>query len=271
MAIAHERFIEVFRLAALQAGAVARYLQGKVGRERKAGQGSPEAEALTAVDLATQDVILHQLRAHLPDVAVDAEEDTPLVDAFDPPAHDRSLVVIDPIDGTLNYSRGSRDYAVMGALIEDGLYRAAVIYFPEYEALYAAARGGGATVERAGERARAVRVADLPDRVLVSPRVGDGAERRLSRHATEIVVSRCSAVDASAPVLGRAKAAVSEARADRRRAIGFLITEEAGGFTLFGDLPWEGRDPELLPADAGPTITAADPQLAWSIREALRY
>ena len=76
------RFIEVFRLCALQAGSVARYLQGKVTVEQKAGQGSPEAAALTAVDLATQDVILQALAAALPELAVDAEEDVAALDAL---------------------------------------------------------------------------------------------------------------------------------------------------------------------------------------------
>jgi hypothetical protein len=45
-------FVDSFRLAAVQAGAVARHLQGKVRSERKAGP-SAEAEALTAVELVT--------------------------------------------------------------------------------------------------------------------------------------------------------------------------------------------------------------------------
>src|SRR5688572_7819916 len=112
-------FIDAFSLAARQAGAVARRLQGEV-RLRQKGGSTPESAALTAVDLATQDVILLALRRALPDVAVDAEEDTETVALFEPAAPGRALVVIDPVDGTLNYSAGSTDYAVMGSLVADG-------------------------------------------------------------------------------------------------------------------------------------------------------
>jgi len=143
-----ERFVEVFRLAALQAGQVARYLQGQVQNQEKAGETTAESAALTAVDLAAQDVILHQLWAEAPELRVDAEEDTELVSRFASAASDAPLVVIDPVDGTLNYTLGSQDYAVMGALLVRGFYEAAVVAFPAHGELYSAIRGAGAWVER---------------------------------------------------------------------------------------------------------------------------
>src|SRR5688572_24641297 len=111
-----ERFVEVFRVAALQAGQVARYLQGQVQKHEKPGEVTAESAALTAVDLAAQDVILHQLWAAEPRLRIDAEEDTELVSRFQDAPEDAPLVVIDPVDGTLNYTLGSQDYAVMGSL-----------------------------------------------------------------------------------------------------------------------------------------------------------
>lgn len=269
MAVDPGRFVEVLRLGALQAGAVARHLRGKVPRESKDAPGSAEAEALTAVDLATQDVLLHLLRDTMPEVALDTEEDTEAVRLFPPYDPARSLVVLDPVDGTLNYTLGSDEYAVMGALLEYGLFRAAVIYFPEHRTMCWAVRGEGCFVERDGRGAERVGVDRARDTILVTPGVDEAARAALAARAGDVEVSHCSAVDASAPAIGRAKASVSEGRADRRRAIGLFLTLEAGGCVLFGDRPWSGEDPELLPLDASPTIAAANAELARAVRLAV--
>lgn len=257
-----EHFVEVFRLAALQAGQVARYLQGQVEKREKAGELSAESAALTAVDLATQDVILHQLWAAAPHIRVDAEEDTELVARFHDAPSDAPLVVIDPVDGTLNYTLGSQDYAVMGALIVAGFYEAAVVEFPAHGELYAAIRGQGAWIERTLGVREPLAPPPPHDRVLVSPRVPDAAQARLRSAYSEVTVSRCSAVDACIVALGRGRAAVSEGRSDRRRAVGYLISAECGGVTWHGDRPWLYEDPETLPASSAPSITADSPDTA---------
>jgi len=265
-----ERFVEVFRLAALQAGQVARYLQGQVDKREKAGELSAESAALTAVDLATQDVILHQLWAAAPHIRVDAEEDTELVARFHDAPSDAPLVVIDPVDGTLNYTLGSQDYAVMGALIIAGFYEAAVVAFPAHGELYSAIRGQGVWVERA-LGAREPLVAPPPhERVLVAPHVPDAVRQRLAAVYPDVTVSRCSAVDACVVALGRGRAAVSEGRSDRRRAVGYLISAECGGVTWHGDRPWQGEDPDTLPESSAPSITADSPDTARRVLDLVR-
>lgn len=164
----HE-FVRTFRLVALQAGAVARHLQGKVKAERK-GSGTPESDALTAVDLATQDVILHLLHDRMPEVAMDAEEDTPALSLFERPDPQAALVVVDPVDGTLNYIRRSDDYAVMGALLREQRYTAAVIYFPAYGTCYWAVDGTGCFSVNAAGREELRKVGEAPARILHAPR-----------------------------------------------------------------------------------------------------
>jgi myo-inositol-1(or 4)-monophosphatase len=265
-----EHFVEVFRVAALQAGAVAAYLQGKVQLQSKSAEKTPEAQALTVVDLATQDVILHQLLAAAPHVAIDAEEDTELVQRFRTSTSGAPLVVIDPVDGTLNYARGSQDYAVMGALIVDGFFRASVVAFPALGLLYSAVRGGGCYVERADAHRAVVKAVVAPDVALVSPRVSADVQRRLAENFQEVQVSRCSAVDSSIAALGRARLAVAEGRSDRRRAIGYLLSAEAGGVTYHADRPWSGEDPELLPSNLEPSITASNATLALRALDLVR-
>lgn len=91
---------------------------------------------------------------------------------------------------------------------------------------------------------------ELPDAILVSPRVSPRWIARLGSLAHSVEVSRCSAVDASAPAIGRARGEIARGRADRRRAIGLLLTREAGGHVLFGERVWRGEDPAGLPVSA---------------------
>jgi fructose-1,6-bisphosphatase/inositol monophosphatase family enzyme len=262
------RFIEVFGLAARQAGHVARYLQDEISLHRKTGEKSPEGEALTAVDLAAQDVILSLLYSAFPESAVDTEEDTDMVNRFPSYSPGKPLIVVDPIDGTLNYSRGSREYAVMGALLEKDVFQAVLINFPAFHEIYRAERGAGCRKENTS-RSGPLKIGSLPRRVRVTPGVPEKHRSVLQEIGYEVVVSRCSAVDASAPVTGKAAAALSLGRPSRRRAIGYLLTTEAGGAVRIGDRWWNGEDPLSLPAENQVTVVAGDRGTAEQIAEAL--
>lgn len=264
-----EAFIEVFRVAALQAGAVAHHLQGEVRVHQKPHESGPESAALTAVDLATQDVILHQLLVSAPHVALDAEEQTELVSRFSRADSAASLIVLDPIDGTLNYTRGSEDYAVMGALITQGRYEAALVYFPEHEEMFWAIRGAGCMRQCRGAEATRVSPLNTPDRVMAAVTLDQEQQRRLSGQFSEVVTSRCSAVDASVCATGRARASVAAGRSDRRRAIGYLLSTEAGGVVYHGAQRWHGEDPELLPGTLAPSIVANSESTARGIFQCL--
>ncbi len=54
------------------------------------------------------------------------------------------LWVVDPIDGTLNFVHGMRYWCVSIAFVEHGVRRAAAIYDPSQDELFAAAAGAGA-------------------------------------------------------------------------------------------------------------------------------
>ena len=61
----------------------------------------------------------------------------------------RSLIVVDPIDGTRAFVIGDPRWAVSAALIVDGRPIAGVVHAPALDETYAAARGGGATINGA--------------------------------------------------------------------------------------------------------------------------
>lgn len=265
-----EQFIEVFRLAALQAGSLARRLQGKILPQTKKNFTTPEGAALTAVDLAAQDVMLQLLHEAFPEASIDAEEETDTARLFPPIQKDRPLIIVDPIDGTLNYSRGSVDYGIMGAWFSEGLYRAALIHFPASRELYWAVRDGGCWRQREWEKPAPFNHGSLPPRVLITPSVDKTWSSRLRLAGFEVSVSRCSAVDSSAPATRRAAAAVSPGRPCRRRAIGFLLTTEAGGVVKRGERVWQGEDPLSFPTGRGPNVVAGSSELAEKIGEVLK-
>lgn len=268
-----DRFLRAAAVASRQAGHVARYLQGRVENLGKSAHGTPESEALTAVDLACQDVFLELVRRELPDAAVDAEEDTALAMSAPAEGPGRPLVVLDPVDGTLSYLKGSDDWAVMSGLIEDGYFAAVHLEFPSLDRTVWAARGRGCWIREGAAAERRVVLGDpdlaLPRRVLCGawfPKPGADA---LVGLGLEVVRSRCSAVDATAPILGRGCGAITRYRVDRRHAIGLVASLEAGAHVRVGDRVWAGEDPATLPDDGRPTVLAVDARDAEAWQSAL--
>ena len=104
--------------------------------ETKIG-GSP----VTAADLAADSLLKRRLRGALPEAGWLSEE---TVDDFERLGR-RSLIVVDPIDGTRAFVIGDSRWAVSAALIVDGRPIAGVVHAPALNETYAAARGGGAT------------------------------------------------------------------------------------------------------------------------------
>jgi len=102
----------------------------------KAG-GSPVSDA----DLAADSLLKRRLREALPDAGWLSEE---TVDDFERLSR-RSLIIVDPIDGTRAFVIGDPRWAVSVALIVDERPIAGVVYAPALDETYAAARGAGAS------------------------------------------------------------------------------------------------------------------------------
>ena len=94
----------------------------------------------TDADLAAQAAIVERIRSREPQAAILAEEN------IQPPAGATSIWVIDPLDGTTNYSRHIPVFSVSIALVRDGRPVLGVIYDPLQDDLFAAEAGRGATL-----------------------------------------------------------------------------------------------------------------------------
>lgn len=133
-------------------------------RFRELEHGTPIARTaksrgnyVTEADLAAEMMILELLRSEFPDIAVLSEETASTAENWD-----RGwLWVVDPIDGTSNFSRGIPSFAVNIALCHDGEPVLGLTHQPVTGAEFFATAGGGLFVN--GERAAVSPVTELSE------------------------------------------------------------------------------------------------------------
>lgn len=119
--------------------------RGDVGEMESKGRGN----FLTEVDLAVERAVIETLREEYPDHAVLSEETSSEVEAWE-----RGwLWVVDPIDGTHNYSMGNPNFCFNIALCRDGEPVLGLTYAPVTREEFFAVKSGGLTVN--GRPARA--------------------------------------------------------------------------------------------------------------------
>lgn len=100
-------------------------------------------ELVTDVDRQCQQIIIDHIRRRFPDHGFLAEEasDAPLL-KIPPTGEDNIWWVIDPIDGTRNFSRGGEHYAVSVAALHNGNSIIGAIYVPASETMFSASWNG---------------------------------------------------------------------------------------------------------------------------------
>ncbi len=99
---------------------------------------STNTDIVTEVDLASEKLIIDNIRKHYPDHSILSEEDG---------LHDISsdyMWVIDPLDGTTNYFYGYPIFAVSIALKHKDETLLGVVYVPKLNELFYAVKGQGA-------------------------------------------------------------------------------------------------------------------------------
>ena len=190
------------------------------------------ANFATAADHAAEAAVLKALRAHDDTIPILSEEsaDKRLRTA-------ERLWVVDPIDGTLNFSRGIPYYAVVIAYVEDGRTRAAAIHSPRTAETFVAFEGGGTRLGRTAVRAGSV--ARLAEAFAVAS-LGFGETKKKDARFV-----RLNSTCARLRVLGSAAMEIAYVA--------------AGRFDLFvhGALsPWDIAAPALIAREAGASVLA---------------
>lgn len=128
-------------------------------------------DPVTEADRESEQAIAATIRNVFPEDAFLGEESgekggMPGPEGKDGSTRQRYRWVVDPLDGTMNYAHGLRFFCVSIACEYAGQVEAGVIYNPVTEELFAATRGGGATLN--GKPIHVSRTSRLADSLLVT-------------------------------------------------------------------------------------------------------
>lgn len=169
-----ERLLAAVCDAVRRAGRTVRDARGKhiTVTEKSDGLGP-----VTSADLAAQAVLLDALAVYgYPVCSEERDVASERLDAT-------RVWMVDPLDGTKEFLRGTGEYSVMVGLVEHGSPVLGVVYLPALDRCYSAAAGCGAFVEEGGVRS-SVRVSERSSaaaaRMLVSRSHLLDTERRLA-------------------------------------------------------------------------------------------
>jgi 3'(2'), 5'-bisphosphate nucleotidase len=230
-----ERELAVACAVAREAGALIMRHYAEVGIEV---QTKADSSPVTVADVEASAIIVAGLRAAFPDDAVVSEE------APDDGARlgNARVWIIDPLDGTRDFVARTGDFCVHVGLAIGGEAALGVVYQPTTDALYHARRGGGAFVDRDGDRRRLrVSTHGTPGDI----RVG------VSRMSLDPGLEQCLLASGLAPRAVRVGASVKY----MQLAAGEL---DACLNISMGEAEWDTCAPEVIMVEAGATVTDGD-------------
>ncbi|MDR9425106.1 MAG: 3'(2'),5'-bisphosphate nucleotidase CysQ [Marinobacter sp.] len=120
---------------------------------------------ITAADLASHDIIVRGLRRITRDIPVLSEEGAEI--PWEERKHWRRFWLIDPIDGTKDFTQRTGEFTVNIALIEDGEPVMGVVAAPALKEVYWGVQGEGAHKRDRTGRSHPIRVAEPRDSLRV--------------------------------------------------------------------------------------------------------
>ncbi len=143
-------------LLARQAGEILRLGFGKTHQVDYKSLIDP----VTEIDRQSEAFLLENIRRRFPEHRIVAEENGEFQGDAD------ALWYIDPLDGTVNYAHGIPIFSVSLAYAREGEVQFGVVYAPQMNECFAAARGAGATLN--GHPIRVSSTSDLDHSLLVT-------------------------------------------------------------------------------------------------------
>lgn len=115
------------------------YRQGNLRIQLKS-----DATPVTVADLAANDIIVQALGQIKPTIMIISEESLKQNHAPEKRLHVQDMWLVDPLDGTKEFIKGSDEFTVNIALVRNHEPILGVVYAPALGILYAAVRGGSA-------------------------------------------------------------------------------------------------------------------------------
>ncbi|MCX7848532.1 MAG: inositol monophosphatase [bacterium] len=205
-----------------------------------------------SADLEAEHIICDLIRSHRPYDGFLAEE------RGHHSLHADAVWIIDPLDGTVNFSHGHPHFAVSIAWAWQRITYVAVIYDCYRDELYSAIRGHGAFCNE--KPIRSATTSALSD-AMIATGFGKASPAsaashlltRLAPHVQKIRISGSAALDLAFVAAGRLDAYLESEISIWDIAAGALLVEEAGGhcLTFYTNTPRQRRclaaAPHLLP------------------------
>ena len=196
---------------------------------------------VTKADIAAEEVILNQIKENFPDHKIISEEKG-VIDSESP-----FVWLIDPLDGTLNFSRGLPNFAVSIAMTENDITKISVTYNPITNSLFQAELGKGAYWN--GEKIRVSEVNDLNTAMITLGRARDEENKKKTLRMINNIYFKShqriigsSALELAWVASGRLEGFISIGLKRWDVAGGLLLVTEAGGKVT--DFKGKELDPE---------------------------
>ena len=228
-----------------------RVLAERFGRASLEVQHKGDIDLVTESDLAAERLIVERIRSYYPRHAILAEESG----ASEHEGAGRSAYkwIIDPLDGTTNYAHGYPCFCVSIALEEAGELIIGVVYDPTRDEMFAAERGGGATLN--GRRIHVSETGDLNEAMVctgfpydVRGR-GDFAHHfaNFIMHAQSVRRDGSAALDLAYVACGRFDGFWEEGLRPWDVAAGVVLIKEAGGHvSRYDNTPFDIYAPPIM-------------------------
>jgi myo-inositol-1(or 4)-monophosphatase len=238
--------LNVAREAALEAGKFLKYNLGKVKHiEQKLGQ---ETNLVTEIDKQAEAIIIKKIKQHYPSHDILAEE------SGGHKIQSEYRWVIDPLDGTTNYTHGLPIFCVSIGVELNGTIVAGAVYDPSADEIFTAEKGGGAYLN--GKRIRVSSCNTLITSLLVTgfPYNVKENPHHVVEHFVNLLMEGqavrrlgSAALDLAYVAAGRLDGYWEVFLNPWDKAAGLLLVQEAGGVvTDFKNNPANSYEPNTL-------------------------
>lgn len=237
--------------AARDAGAILRRFLGRI-RTIEIKNNEP-TNLVTEADKASEHRIIEVIRQRFPRHSILCEESG---------LHDQGSShrwIIDPLDGTTNYTHALPLFSISIALEIDGVVDTGVVYDPTRDELFHATRGGGAFLNGRPIRVssvtalqQAMLVTGFPYNVTENPDFCHERFLLFLQRAQAVRRLGSAALDAAYVAAGRLDGFWEVALQPWDKAAGVLLIEEAGGrVSAFDGSPHSLFSPPFLASNGG--------------------
>jgi len=181
-----------------------------------------------SADINSENIIKKFIAKHRPQDGILAEESGQSL------IKNNGVWIIDPLDGTVNFSHGHPHFCISIAWLWNGEISAGVIFDPVRNELFSAARGNGATLNN--KKISVANNSDL-DKTMIGVGFGQATPKgenknsfnTLAAKVQKLRISGSAALDLAYVACGRLDAYVESSVFVWDLAAGSIIIEEAGG------------------------------------------